>query len=100
MKRKTYIYLLALVPFLIVAMLYEIVPLITVILKSFQSDGGTGFTLENYQAVFSKLLYQKAILNSLKISLTSAIIGIIIAFLGARAAHQHQGKLNHIFMAV
>ena len=100
MKKKTYIYLLALVPFLIVAMLYEIVPLITVIIKSFQPDSGTGFTLENYQTVFSKLLYQKAILNSLKISLTSAIIGIINAFLGARAAHQHQGKLNNAFMAV
>lgn len=100
MKKKTYIYLLALVPFLIVAMLYEIVPLITVIIKSFQPDSGTGFTLENYQTVFSKLLYQKAILNSLKISLASAIIGIIIAFLGARAAHQHQGKLNNAFMAV
>ena len=100
MKKKTYIYLLALVPFLIVAMLYEIVPLITVILKSFQPDGGTGFTLENYQSVFSKLLYQKAIMNSIKISLTSAVAGIIIAFLGARAAHQHQGKLNHVFMTV
>ena len=99
MKKKTYIYLLALVPFLIVAMLYEIVPLITVIVKSFQPDGGTGFTLENYQSVFSKLLYQKAIINSIKISLTSAVAGIIIAFLGARAAHQHQGKLNH-FMTV
>ena len=98
MKKKTYIYLLALVPFLIVAMLYEIVPLITVIVKSFQPDGGTGFTLENYQSVFSKLLYQKAIINSIKISLTSAVAGIIIAFLGARAAHQHQGKLNHVFM--
>ena len=82
------------------ALLYEIVPLITVILKSFRPDGGTGFTLENYQAVFSKLIYQKAIINSLKISLTSAIAGIIIAFLGARAAHQHQGKLNNVFMAV
>lgn len=100
MKKKTYIYLLALVPFLIVAMLYEIVPLITVIVKSFQLDGGTGFTLENYQSVFSKLLYQKAIINSIKISLTSAVAGIIIAFLGARAAHQHQGKLNHVFMTV
>ena len=97
MKKKTYIYLLALVPFLIVAMLYEIVPLIV---KSFQPDGGTGFTLENYQSVFSKLLYQKAIINSIKISLTSAVAGIIIAFLGARAAHQHQGKLNHVFMTV
>ena len=100
MKKKTYIYFLALVPFLIVAMLYEIVPLITVIVKSFQPDGGTGFTLENYQSVFSKLLYQKAIINSIKISLTSAVAGIIIAFLGARAAHQHQGKLNHVFMTV
>ena len=100
MKKKTYIYLLALVPFLIVAMLYEVVPLITVIVKSFQPDGGTGFTLENYQSVFSKLLYQKAIINSIKISLTSAVAGIIIAFLGARAAHQHQGKLNHVFMTV
>ena len=100
MKKKTYIYLLALVPFLIVALLYEIVPLITVIVKSFQPDGGTGFTLENYQSVFSKLLYQKAIINSIKISLTSAVAGIIIAFLGARAAHQHQGKLNHVFMTV
>lgn len=100
MKKKTYIYLFALVPFLIVAMLYEIVPLITVIVKSFQPDGGTGFTLENYQSVFSKLLYQKAIINSIKISLTSAVAGIIIAFLGARAAHQHQGKLNHVFMTV
>lgn len=100
MKKKTYIYLLALVPFLIVAMLYEIVPLITVIVKSFQPDGGTGFILENYQSVFSKLLYQKAIINSIKISLTSAVAGIIIAFLGARAAHQHQGKLNHVFMTV
>ena len=100
MKKKTYIYLLALVPFLIVAMLYEIVPLITVIVKSFQPDGGTGFTLENYQSVFSKLLYQKAIINSIKISLTSAVAGIILAFLGARAAHQHQGKLKHVFMTV
>ena len=99
-KKKTYIYLLALVPFLIVALLYEIVPLITVILKSFQPDAGTGFTLENYQTVFSKLLYRKAIFNSLKISIVSEIVGIIVAFLGARAAHQHQGKLNHVFMAV
>ncbi len=100
MKKKTYIYLLALLPFLLLAMLYEILPLVSVILKSFQPDGGAGFTLENYQNVFTKLLYQKAILNSIKISLTSSIVGIVIAFLGARAAHQKQGKLNHFFMSV
>lgn len=100
MKKHIYIYLLALLPFLILAMLYEIVPLLTVIANSFQPDTGTGFTLENYRTIFSKLLYQKAITNSIRISLISALAGIVIAFLGARAVHQHKGKLNNVFMTV
>ena len=100
MKNRKYIYLLALVPFLVVAFMYEILPLITIIVKSFQPDGGGAFTLANYQKVFSKLLYKKAIFNSIKISVLSAAIGIVIAFLGARAAHQSTGKLHNIFMAI
>ena len=92
MKNRKYIYLLALLPFLVVAFLYEIVPLIMIVVNSFKPDMGGAFTLENYQTVFSKLLYRKAILNSIKISLVSAIVGIVIAFLGA--------KLNNIFMTV
>ena len=85
MKKKTYIYLLALVPFLIVAMLYEIVPLITVIIKSFQPDSGTGFTLENYQAVFAKvplLLYLK---NSVIVCVIAILAQVIFATLAAYA---------------
>ena len=100
MKQRKYIYLLALLPFLIVAFMYEIIPLITIIAKSFQPDAGGAFTLENYQKVFSKLLYQKAIVNSIKISVFSAAIGIVIAFLGARAAHQSRGKIHNVFMAI
>lgn len=100
MKNRKYVFLLALVPFLLIAFLYEIIPLIMVVINSFQPDTGGGFTLENYNTVFSKLLYQKAIINSIKISLTSAVAGIIIAFLGARAAHEHGGKLNSVFMTV
>lgn len=100
MKNRKYIFLLALVPFLLVAFLYEIIPLAMIVINSFQPDAGGGFTLENYQAVFSKLLYRKAILNSMKISLTSAAIGMIIAFFGARAAHQLGGRLNTLFMTI
>lgn len=102
MKNKKYIYLLALVPFLVIAFMYEIIPLIRIVINSFlPNEGAMHFTLENYATVFSKLLYQKAIKNSIKISLTSAIVGIIIAFLGARAAHEHGGgKLNNVFMTV
>ena len=100
MKNRKYLYLLALLPFLVVAFMYEIIPLITIVMNSFHPDTGGAFTLENYQTVFSKLLYQKAILNSIKISLISAIAGIIIAFFGARAAHQATGKLHNVFMAI
>lgn len=100
-KNKKYIYLIALVPFLAIALLYEIVPLIMVMAKSFISDeGAVGLTLENYSTVFSKLLYKKAIINSIKIALKSSLIGIVIAFLGARAANQNNGKLKHIFNVV
>ena len=56
MKKEKYMYLLALLPFLLVAFLYEIVPLIMIIVNSFQPDAGGGFTLENYQTVFTQLL--------------------------------------------
>lgn len=100
MKNRKLVYLLALLPFLLVAFLYEIIPLIMVIINSFHPDAGGSLTLENYQTVFSKLLYKKAIINSIKISLTSAVIGIVIAFLGARAAHQSKGKLHSVFMSI
>lgn len=101
MKNKKYIYLLALLPFLVVALLYEIIPLIMVVVNSFRPDtGGVYFTLENYVKIFSKLLYKKSLMNSIKISLLSSIIGIVIAFFGARAIHEHHGKLNAIFRTI
>ncbi|MDD6155323.1 MAG: ABC transporter permease [Eubacteriales bacterium] len=100
MKKSKYMHLLALVPFLVVALLYELIPLLTIIIQSFRPDGGGSFTLENYKTVFSTLLYQSAIINSLKISLISAIFGIIIAFIGAKAANEGQGKLGSFFMAI
>ena len=81
-RSSKYLYLLALLPFLVVALLYEILPLATVVYKSFLPDTGGAFTLENYQTIASKLLYRKAITNSLKISITSAFAGIVIAFFG------------------
>ena len=100
MKNRKYLYLLALVPFILVAFMYEIIPLISVISNSFFMDDGSGFGLGNYQKIFTKLLYQKAIINSIKISALSAVAGIIIAFLGARAAHSVNGKLKGVFMAI
>lgn len=100
MKKKKFIYLAALIPFVAVTVLYEIIPLFMTIVDSFQPDAGTGFTLENYRTIATKLLYQKAVYNSIKISLVSSVAGIIIAFIGAKAIHESKGRLQHIFVTV
>lgn len=100
MKNRKYLYLLALLPFMVVAFMYEIIPLIMVIINSFQSDTGGGFTLENYKTVSGTLLYQMAITNGLKISLISAGIGILIAFLDARAVMNVHSRFRRVFMTI
>ena len=100
MKNRKYLYLLALLPFMVVAFMYEIIPLIMVVINSFQSDTGGGFTLENYKTVSGTLLYQMADTNSLKIYLISAGIGILIAFLGARAVMNVHSRFRRVFMTI
>lgn len=100
MKNRKYLYLLALLPFMVVAFMYEVIPLIMVVINSFQSDTGGGFTLENYKTVSGTLLYQMAITNSLKISLISAGIGILIASLGARAVMNVHSRFRRVFMTI
>lgn len=100
MKRKNLLYLTALLPFVVVTLLYELMPLVMVVIRSFQPDMGGNFTLENYETVFTKLLYQKAMINSLKISVVSAVVGIAVAFLGAQAIHLEQGKMGRFFMMI
>ncbi len=85
MKKRTYF--AALLPFLILAGMFEILPVFTIIVKSFMPESGDpGFTLQNYINIFSKPLYLTAIKNSLIISVVSAVIGLAVAFVGGRAA--------------
>lgn len=98
-KKKTY--LLALIPFLVLCILFELIPIIYTVVRSFVPEGeDIGFTFANYINIFTKPLYQKAIINSLIISVLSSIIGLIIAFIGAKAVHETKGKLNNIFMSI
>ncbi|WRK54091.1 hypothetical protein SD457_03260 [Coprobacillaceae bacterium CR2/5/TPMF4] len=79
-KIKNKVYLLALLPFFIMVLLFEILPLINIVIESFSKTGGGGFTLEHFTRIFSTRLYQQSIYNSLWISIFSAVCGIIIAF--------------------
>lgn len=98
-SRKTY--LLALLPFLVLVGMFELLPVLTMIVKSFLPEGGgIRFTLENYKNIFSKPLYLTAIKNSLVISVISAVIGLFAAFFGGKAACKRGGKTKRVFMSL
>lgn len=98
-KKKSYF--AALLPFLILAGMFEILPVFTIIVKSFMPESGeTGFTIQNYRNIFSKPLYLTAIKNSLLISVVSAVIGLFVSFVGGRAACEKGGRSKRIFMSL
>lgn len=101
-RNSKYFYLLALIPFLAVVLMYELLPLIMLVIDSFHLDKkpDVAFSLENYTKIFTTLSYKKAIMNSLKITAISTAFGIVIAFLGARAAHTSRGKFRNVFLTV
>ena len=91
-------YLIGLLPFFLIAFLFEILPLANIVIESFSKTGGNGFTLEHFVKIFTTRLYQQSIFNSLWISIFSALAGIIIAFLGA--ANAASAKVRNIFTSV
>lgn len=101
-RNVRYYYLLALIPFLFLVIMYELMPLIMLVVDSFKSEQSKEilFTLENYQKIFSTLSYRKAIANSLRITSISTAFGIVIAFLGARAAYNSRGRFRNVYLAV
>ncbi len=101
-RNSKYIYLLALLPFLFLVAMYELMPLIMLVVDSFGIDKKPDirFSLENYQKIFTTLSYKTAIMNSLRITLISTAVGIVIAFLGARAAYNSRGKFRQVFLTI
>ena len=86
MKTQKKTYLFALAPFLLLCLLFEIIPVIYTVVRSFFPHGGEiGFTLDNYITVFTRKLNQQASVNSLLISDLSSIIGVIGVFIDAKA---------------
>lgn len=76
-------------PSIIVLMVFAILPLLIMLVYSFQSDSGTpGITLENYTRFFSKSVYLKltyrTIMNSLAVTFISLIISYPLAYFMAK----------------
>src|SRR5690625_1394676 len=81
----TKIMLLALLPFIIWIIAFEFVPILSMIVVSFQQEGGQGFTLGQYTEILTNPLYLDSIKSSVIVAIVSSVIGIIIAIFSSYA---------------
>ena len=100
MKNSKRLYLAALLPFALIVLLFELMPVAATVMRSFTAEGGGGFTLEHYSAIFTKKLYRTALVNSLWVSVLSSVIGLTVAFWGAKAYKSANGGLRNMFLSV
>ncbi|WP_379967869.1 ABC transporter permease [Ectobacillus sp. sgz5001026] len=83
MKRINGMLVYSIIPFFIFVILFLLIPLCFMLYGSFQEDGGTGFTLKQYEEIFKNPYYHQAFQNSILISFSSSLIAIIIAVFAA-----------------
>ncbi len=80
---KSKIMLLILIPLVVWVCAFEILPVIQMVVMSFQKSNGQGLTLGHYVKSLSTGLYLEAMKNSILISLYSSVVAIIIALISA-----------------
>lgn len=90
----------ALLPFLIIVILYEILPLAELVISSLIGKESHSFGFENFIKIFTTTLYQQAIINSVRLSLISALIGIVVAFFGAKFLQESGEKGKRIMTVI
>lgn len=96
MKNKLKIYL----PFSLLILLILVMPLIVMVLASFQSINHPGFNLDNYRQIISNGYYHNAFINSFKIAIYSSLISMVVAIIGAWALTQLADSTKNILITI
>ena len=98
MTRGKWLALLCLVPFAVFFIVFQIAPLVWVLIHSVQSEE-SGFGLANFTKIFSSKFYLQAIQHSLEISFWSSVFGIVIAVLGSYSLRKVDSRLRNFVNA-
>ncbi len=94
-KRKDNLLLLIwLIPFILLILAFEILPVITIINSSFLQSDGTYYTLKQYKLIFNNKFYLQSIENSVVISLISSIVGLLVALIGSHSITKLPAKVR------
>jgi len=99
-KIKRFTGYLAILPFLVIVVFYELLPLIRLAIGSLTGKQSHAFGLENFIKIAVTPLYQQSILNSIRISFLSALAGIVIAFLAAHCCGEASSRGKRVFTMI
>ncbi len=89
-----------LIPFVILAVGFELGPLLAMIQNSFLEDDGRTFSFVQYMTVLQSKFYLTAIKNSLLISLFSATIAILLAVISAYSITRFSARVQERFLSI
>ena len=99
-KENRWGHFLVLVPFAAVVFLYELLPLIKLVADSLRDRTTGAPSPVNYIDIFTTPLYQASIVNSVRISLISAAVGLFVAFFAAKSYHDADRKYQNFFTMI
>ncbi|MCA9766780.1 MAG: ABC transporter permease subunit [Carnobacterium sp.] len=97
-KKRHWRYGVFLLPFMILIVLFEILPLVSILLSSVSPIGTSGLTFEHFSNIFKSDYYRMSILNSLMIAVWSSMLGLSVAILGSYAIHHATPKVKRFFI--
>ena len=98
MTRGKWLAVLCLVPFAVFFIVFQIAPLVWVLIHSVQSEE-SGWGLANFIKIFNSKFYLQAIQHSLEISFWSSLFGIVIAILGSYSLRKVDSRLRNFVNA-
>lgn len=98
--RKKSRQLVFLLPFILLVLLFELLPLLSILVNGFRTPIYGGFTVDNFIQIFTSEYYVQSISNSLFVSIVSTFVGLFIAILAAYAIHMSGPKLRQVFISI
>ncbi|MBU3824119.1 MAG: ABC transporter permease subunit [Candidatus Oceanisphaera merdipullorum] len=89
--------LLWLLPFALLFGLFQLAPMLWILINAFQVDGQWG--LSHFQEIIDSPFYLQSFTNSIDLALWSSLLGLLIAVAGTAALRQVPGKLQDMVVA-
>ena len=94
---KALTYTACLGPFAILFFLFQLAPILWVVINSFIYEGE--FTFDNYRAIWESAFTMQAFYNSLWLSLISSVLGLLIGLITVNSLRRVPGKIRNAVIA-